>query len=717
MKANPNSQIEKISPTPQLSEAQEGGLNLGEIKDIIFRQLHVIAGITAILTSLALFKALSRVPNYQAGFEILSDPVTVETKVTSTGSQERETREAITAVKLDEVQLKALKSPKLILSVVNQLQDKYRDLNYTSIISTLDLQTNTDQNLLQVTYKHPDPQQVKDVLETLAQTYLDYSLQKRQSGINRGLEFLDQQIPQLQAQVDQLHQQLQQLREKHDFIEPVIQGQQLSQRLEGLIQQEIANQAQLEKTQWLAGEVNKELEAPTTSTTPIQVGTSRYNKLLEQLGEVNTQIAQKSTVFSDENPAMQNLREKRQELVALLNQEGETVKKKLERDIGQFNQQERAAKRAVEKLRKEIKEWSGVTRDYEDIDRRITITARQLNELLIQREALRLESSQKEAPWSLLTVVGEPQTDASSMVNSVIVGSALGLLLGLGVAFTLDKYQNLIYNTAGFQQMTTLPILGVIPFDSSLKKFSLSRNIKALIQSTLFEKQEDESEELEESGLQLYRKLVSSHPISPLTETFRFVGANLGLFDADNSIRSLVITSAIPGEGKSTIAINLAKTTAALGRRVLVIDTDMRSVKKLNGTTGATATLGLSNLFLDQNLNLDDVIEQSSLQDNLFILPAGSASTIIDDPSQLLASSKMRNLMEELKTRFELVIYDAPPIMEFADVSLLAPKTDGVLLVAGLGKLQTTKFKETLEKLSLSKMHIFGILINQVTAK
>lgn len=717
MKTNLNSSIDKVSLNPQLLEAQEGGLNLGELKEIIFRQLHVIAGITAILTSLALLKVLSRVPNYQAGFEILSDPVTVETKVTSTGSQERETREAITAVKLDEVQLKALKSPRLILSVVNQLQDKYRDLNYGSIVSTLELYTNADQNLLQVSYKHPDPQQVKDVLETLAQTYLDYSLQKRQSGINRGLEFLDQQIPQLQAQVDRLHQQLQQLREKHDFIEPVVQGQQLSQRLEGLIQQEITNQAQLEKTRWLAGEVNKELKAPTTSTTAIQLGTARYNKLLEELREVDTQIAAKKIVFSDENPEMQNLREKRQELISLLNQEGETVKQKLQRDISQFNQQERAAQRAVEKLRGEIKEWSGVTRDYEDIERRINITARQLNELLIQREALRLESSQKEAPWSLLTVVSEPQTDASSMINSVVVGSALGLLLGLGVAFALDKYQNLIHTTAGFQQITTLPILGVIPFDSSLKKFSLTRNIKALIQSTLFEKQEDESEEPEKPGLQLYRKLVSSQPISPLTETFRFVGANLGLFDADNSIRSLIITSAISGEGKSTIAINLAKTTAALGRRVLVIDTDMRSVNKLNGTIEATPTPGLSNLFLEQNLHLDDVIERSPLQNNLFILPAGSASMMIDDPSQLLASPKMWDLMEELKNHFELIIYDAPPIIEFADVSLLAPKTDGVLLVAGLGKLQTTKFKETLEKLSLSKMHIFGMLINKLTPR
>jgi capsular exopolysaccharide synthesis family protein len=177
-----------------------------------------------------------------------------------------------------------------------------------------------------------------------------------------------------------------------------------------------------------------------------------------------------------------------------------------------------------------------------------------------------------------------------------------------------------------------------------------------------------------------------------------------------------MITSAISGEGKSTVAINIAKTAAALGRRVLVVDTDMRSAHELSAPQAST-NRGLSNLLLNKNLNFDEVIQQSPLEDNLFILSSGNYSSIIDDPSRVLASPKMWNLMEEFKNHFDLVIYDSSPMIEFADVSLLAPKTDGVVLVTGLGKLQTIKFKEALDKLSLSNTPVLGILINKVTAR
>jgi uncharacterized protein involved in exopolysaccharide biosynthesis len=268
MTTNRYSKIEAIPQNFSIDEGEEGGLNLIAIRDIILRQIHIIGGITAVISSLALFQAASRIPNYQANFEILSEPVTIETKVTSSGSQSRETTEEITAVKLNEVQLKTLKIPKLIQEVIDKLIDQYPEISYGSIVGTLDIRTtNEDETILEVVYKHPDKEQVKDVLETLSETYLDYSLSRRQFGVNRGLEFLDQQIPKIEAKVDELNQQLQGLRTEYNFIDPKIQGVQLSERLDNLISKQTEQKFQLENTQKLASLTTKELNQKSTTST------------------------------------------------------------------------------------------------------------------------------------------------------------------------------------------------------------------------------------------------------------------------------------------------------------------------------------------------------------------------------------------------------------------------------------------------------------------
>jgi capsular exopolysaccharide synthesis family protein len=709
MKTNNSSQIEKFSQTHRFSEVEEGGLNLVEIRETIFRQFHVIVAITVITTSLALFKALNRDPIYQGSFEILSEPVTIETKVTSSGSQSRETTEAITAVRLNEVQLKTLKSPNIIGSVVQKLKQNYPEINYDSIVSQLSLTTDKEETVLEVSYEDTDREQVKDVLQALKTAYLNYSLERRQFGVNRGLEFLNQQIPKIQAKVDELNQELQKLRTKHHFIDPKIQGTQISERIDNLIAQQIERKSELEKTQKLANLAKKELnQQSNTSTTAMEVGTSRYNALLEDLKEIDHQIAQQSAIFSDKSLEIQTLKEQRQQIISLIDREIATIQQKIDNQVNLQQEQEQALNNEITSMQQSLQEWSGVTREYENIERQMTITVEQLNELLIQREALRLEASQKEPPWRLLTPVGDPQTDATSTANYVVLGTLLGLLVGVGAALILDKHQNIVYGSNQVEAITNQPILGIIPYDRSNKKLSFTEIIN-LIQSS-------ESPD-EESSIQIYnRNSNSNNLLSPSVEAFRFFAANLGLFEANNHLNSLIVTSSVSGEGKSTIVVNLAKAVAAIGHKVLVVDADLRSSTRLTSTMSLTSHQGLSELLLFNDLSLDGVVQKSFLEENLFILSSGNTDIHVDI-SKLLASTKMRNLMEELKQNFDLVIYDVPAIVDYADVSLLANKTDGVVLVTGLGKLNASKLKEAMNQLNISKTPVLGVVINKITAQ
>ena len=326
--------------------------------------------------------------------------------------------------------------------------------------------------------------------------------------------------------------------------------------------------------------------------------------------------------------------------------------------------------------------------------------------MLIQREALKIESAQKEAPWRLLTSVGEPQTNsASSTVNYVVLGTLLGLLGGVGVAIVVDKYQNRVYTLAEVQEITNLPILSIIPFDRALKKSLFGQKITKLLRP---------GGDITDSSIQLYDRSSSpSNLLTSSTEPFQFFLANLGIFEAKNTLKSLIVTSAIPGEGKSTIAFNLAKTAASMGKRVLLIDSDLRSTTKISLSIPLTKKIGLTDLILNPELNLQEVLQQYDLEEDLSILAYGSEPNI-SEPSKLLVSSKMTEIIETAKQNFDLVIYDAPCVVGYADVSLLATKTDGVILVTGLGKLQQVLLKEAINRLNISNSPVLGVIVNQV---
>ena len=182
------------------------------------------------------------------------------------------------------------------------------------------------------------------------------------------------------------------------------------------------------------------------------------------------------------------------------------------------------------------------------------------------------------------------------------------------------------------------------------------------------------------------------------------------------------MTSAIPGEGKSTVALNLARASASMGKKVLLVDTDLRSTDCLTRNLNLESEMGLRNILARDNPNLSlDCIRQIPLEENLYILAAGfeeqTANSTRPDPSRLLASSKMRSIMEELRNHFDLVIYDLCAIIGFADVNLLSAKTDGIIMVAGLGKIQTMALNEALGQLRLCKAPILGVAVNKMISK
>ncbi len=208
--------------------------------------------------------------------------------------------------------------------------------------------------------------------------------------------------------------------------------------------------------------------------------------------------------------------------------------------------------------------------------------------------------------------------------------------------------------------------------------------------------------------LNLHKKLVTFQDTTPLAEAFRTLKTNIQFFSIDNEIKTLVITSAQPGEGKSSTACNLGLTLARSGIEVLIVDGDLRK-PTMHKHFLLSNSVGLTNFLIDDTLKIEDTAQR--IKDNLTVLTSGP---IPPNPTELLQSKKMKKLLKELKNQFEMIIIDAPPVMAVADASVLSILADGTIMVVGYGSSSRDLVVKTKEQLQMVKANILGVVLNKV---
>lgn len=201
------------------------------------------------------------------------------------------------------------------------------------------------------------------------------------------------------------------------------------------------------------------------------------------------------------------------------------------------------------------------------------------------------------------------------------------------------------------------------------------------------------------------------NPKSPITEQYRLIRTNIQFSSGDREIKTIVVTSAEPDEGKSTTASNLAIVFAQQGKRVLLIDTDLRKPTlhyafKLNNIQGITTVL-------TKQTSIEDTISTTDVP-NLDVLTSGP---IPPDPSLLLNSKSLDKLIEEMQNKYEHIIFDTPPTLAVADSQILANKCDGTILVVKSGKTTKQKALKTKEILIGTKANLLGAILNESDTK
>ncbi|PFG30665.1 polysaccharide biosynthesis tyrosine autokinase [Paramicrobacterium agarici] len=261
---------------------------------------------------------------------------------------------------------------------------------------------------------------------------------------------------------------------------------------------------------------------------------------------------------------------------------------------------------------------------------------------------------------------------------NIVLGLLLGLAVGIGIAVLRTVLDTRIHSQYDIEQVTDKPLLGGIAFDNEAKKRPL---------------------------------VVHADPRNPRAESFRSLRTNLQFVNIEKGPRSFVITSSIPGEGKSTTAANLAIALAETGAKVALIDGDLR-LPKLSEYMGIEGAVGLTDVLIGR-ADLVDVLQRWG-RGQLFVLPSGR---VPPNPSELLGSAAMETLLSTLTGTFDYVLIDAPPLLLVTDAAVVSKLTGGAIMVAASGRTKRQELANAVRTLEGIGSKLVGVVVTMLPTK
>jgi polysaccharide biosynthesis transport protein len=715
----------------EISDEQQP-LDLGWLFAVIQRRMGIMVAIALLLGgisgSLVLWRTKKITRFYQGGFQVLVEPITAEGRLSQLLIQSQSANFSADEVNkvgssvedssmVDyQTLLRVLKSPKLLMPLLEKVQANYGDITYAQINNQLKINRITyakdgkeaGTKIIEFTYQDKDPDKIQSVLGIVSKYYLEYSRQERLKQTTRGMAYIDSQLPALRMRVDKLQRQLQLLRQQANLSLPDQTSKSFTDQASGISSQQISIEAQLAETRKLYKNLQEQLSQGNTAGV-VAINPKMYEGLVGQLQVLETQLAVSAAQYREDSPPMQSLREKQQNMRRLLEKEVESTIKTVASQIQQLEARQRSLRTSENNLNKTIKDLPSVMRQYGDLERELAVATESLKVFLSKRETLKLGVGQQDTPW---TIINEPSimtneqgsplsVTATNKAKNLAIALVLSILFAVAVGFLVEVLNKVFHTPEEVKWGTKLPVLGVVPRSQKLKKITKQSNHGRLVNSVADDRAK--SPQLK-AGRNKFRADLDYY----FLEAFGSLYTNLRLLSPGISMRSLVITSAVKGDGKSTIAFYLAKTAASVGLRVLLVDADLR-LPQLHLQLGLPNVRGLSDVVAT-DLSLNDAIQKSP-EDNLFVLTAGHNP---HDPIKLLSSKKMLYLMEQFQTFFDLVIYDTPPLVGLADAHILAAQTDGTLLVVKIDSTDRSLVAKALEGLKISGASVLGTVVNGI---
>jgi polysaccharide biosynthesis transport protein len=523
-----------------------------------------------------------------------------------------------------------------------------------------------------------DPALAAQTVNAIAALYIAQARSSRSKISTEADVWLTDRVEAQQAKSDKAEQALQAFRE-HEGLVNVEERQGLTdQKLAALAAALVSARTERIGKETLLAQM-RALPPLQLSTFPAMMDNANVQKARAEVVDLQAEQTRLAETLGDRHPDMVKLRAR----LAL-------AEEKLKVEIGAFvgsveagcemaRQQERGLAEAVETAKREALVLDRASIGYGVLKRDVETHQQLLRELRGRSQQTGLETELTSSSISLVEPAEIPRAPISPRtVWNYEMALAAGLMLGLGLAVLFERLDNTVKTPEDVKALD-LPFLGMIP------ELKLG------------------GEERGEDGPHVVRQ-----PQSPVAEAYRVLRTNVLFSSAENSGRVLLVSSANPGEGKTTTVANLAASLAENGARVLAIDADLRR-PTLHQHFGREKTPGLSDTIVGACLTAQAL--QPTRQKGLQLLPCGY---LPPNPTELLGAANTRELIASLRKRYDWVLIDAPPVLAMADTPVLAPWADGVILVVWADVCPRPALQRAVDQLKAVGGKITGVVLNKV---
>jgi polysaccharide biosynthesis transport protein len=622
-------------------------------------------------------------------------------------------------------EIEIIKSEPVLRRTIQSLQLKETDgkgLALETFLKMLSVNNTQDTDIISLAYKSTDPQLAMRVVNRLIEIYREKNLESTRAQASAARKFIESQMPKAEAEVKRYEVAIRDFKERSKVVS-LADETKISVESIGRIQEALTNyqgqladsrsRAQALRNQLGVSSANQGLAVNALSQSPA------VQKALADLQEVDRTLATLETQLQPDHPQIQDLKKKQQGLQSFLSAKvGQVVGQSLKKPSLNVIQASETQQKMTETLiqtevqRLGLENQVGLLKQAQanyrsratvlprleqiqrELERKLAVAQTTYGALLKRLQEISIAENQNVGNIETVALATLPDKPISpKILLNLAIGTVMSLLLGIGTALLLEAIDTSIKTVKEAQSAFDLTVLGTIPKIEAVEPV----NLKSLDW--------------------LPSKLpVRDDPRSSVSEAYRMLQTNLKFLSSDHPARVITLTSSVPQEGKSMTTANLALVLAEMGHRVLVVDADLRRPSQHQIWELPNAE-GLSNILVEPGEWAGVVRSENELLD---IITAG---VIPPSPLRLIDSHRMVSLIGEWRELYDYVIIDTPPLAVASDALLVGQATDGLLMVARPGVLNSASAnaaKATLEKVRGSeegqarRINLLGLVLNGV---
>ncbi len=658
-------------------------------------------------------------PSYQAEGKLLFRIPSFGSNLLLSSSEAQTTGDLRTLVATQNpisTQIEVISSPPLLQQTINELKMKNnkgepQDVRVLEKGLTLKIVGGTD--VLRIIYKSRNAKEAAAVVNKIMNLYLKNDIITSRFEAEETQRLIDKQLPKAQAAVHEVQVTLRNFKQKNNVVD-LSEESKSAVAIIGNLDTEINNvQAQLDEVSAQNNELRQKVNLNSQKATDLIAlnQSPAVQAILTQIQEVDRQLAIERSRFLDKTPIIIDLEAKKANLQALLQKQveqntGNQIKvpqrqlqigELRQSQIKDFQQSEMQRLGLTKKLaslynsrstyQKRVKSIPLLVQNQRELEQKVEFAQSNYQTLLKKVQELQVAANKNTANARIITQAIVPEEATLSQKPIVLaLGMMLGLFLSATTVLFIEMRDKSLKTLKEIREIFGYTMLGIVPLLT--KKVSSHRHAESTPPEIA----------------------VRDTPHSLTSEIYRMIQANLRFLSSDKVLKTIVVTSAVPKEGKSTVSANLAAAIAQLGRQVLLIDADMR-VPSQHYLWQLTNAAGLSEVLVGQAEFKTGVCK---VMDNLDVLTAGVKPP---NPLALLDSKRMASLIENFADQYDFVIIDAPPLLLAADALTLSHMTDGILLVARPGVIDSSSASAAKEMLESSDHNILGLLVNGIIEK